>query len=144
MDRSKGKVILLNRVLLPSLAVAIFALLGVSSSFSQNQSQDKSKNQPVVSTGIYYGFVEEIDAKKRAIFVRPAQRGFSRKLFYYDADTNVFLGERLSKVTKIEPSHKVAVKYFASDAIAIADEIFVVFGEFNPRLYKKKRKLPEK
>lgn len=95
------------------------------------------------SAGVFFGHIITIDSDQRFVFVRPTNRSYARKHFYLDSKTlYTFMEEGKSRKKRLKDlveGQKVAVRYFSRKNTAIADEVFVVIGEFKPEVYEKRR-----
>lgn len=58
-----------------------------------------------------------------------------------DKATEVYVEKKRKKRNALYLGDKVAVRYFAKGKTVVADAIYVVFGEFVPKDYLKKKKL---
>lgn len=102
----------------------------------------------IFSSGVFFGHIVFIDSGGRFLFIGPTNREFSRKYFYLDQKTRytfVIEGRRKKRsFDDLIEGQRVAVRYFSRDRLAVADEVFVVFGEFEPGAYEKTmRRAPE-
>lgn len=95
----------------------------------------------VTSAGTYYGHIVDIEPDGVSITVKPIDPKLPRQRFYLDKQTKFRVDGKVSKFQNIFRNDKVAVRFFAEEKVALADEVFVVFGEFKPEDYKPKRRV---
>ena len=88
------------------------------------------------SEGICYGHIIGLDARRGYIFVKPSVSRYPRRYFYLDKKTAyTIVQEGIRKKQKFEnlvEGQRVVVRYFAQGGLALAEEVFVVAGEFQP------------
>ena len=89
-------------------------------------------------SGIFYGFVRYMDREQ--LVVTPIDKKLSPRRFYLDAQTGYLVKGKKKSWENVYLGDKVAVSYFALGRTAIADQVFVVFGEFKPDDYVAKPK----
>jgi hypothetical protein len=98
----------------------------------------------VYSSGIFYGHISFLDPQQQAIVVTPIDKSLPRYQFHLDRKTVFRIEKKKVPYSKLALGNKVAVRYFAENRRAIADEVFVVAGEFVPKDYLKKIKVKTK
>ena len=100
------------------------------------------------SGGLFFGHILFVDPEKKYVFIKPSDRHYPRKLFYLDRRTKVYLtGEgkrRKATVEELREGSKTALRYFSRDTLAVADDIYLVSGDFEPRLYQKQLAVKKK
>jgi hypothetical protein len=110
---------------------------------SSSQNEQPKTEETQYNAGLFFGHVLAIDPAGRSVFVKPIERHYSRKDFYLDNKTRYtsFVdGKRKKrKLQDLLEGQKVAIRYFANEHLAVADEIFFVTGEFEPAAYEKQK-----
>ncbi len=96
------------------------------------------------TVGIYFGFIHVIDTDQKILMVVPIDSRLPRKTFYLDNQTLYQEDKKKIAKTKFHRGQKVAVRYFAEGMTAIADVVFLVSGEFEPRKYRISKRPVEK
>ncbi len=120
----------------------------VAEGFASEKKEPEPINKTLAnSSGLYFGHVLFIQAG-RYIFVRPTDSEYSRKTFYLDSLTRYskFIDglRKRARSAELVEGQKVAVRYFAGEKFAVADEIFLVDGEFEPNKYGKAKRRSKK
>ncbi len=103
-------------------------------------SETKSTNVRVENkdyhAGLYYGHIVAIDSKGDYIFVKPTERSSPRRYFYLDKKSRyTMISEGIRKrksFADLIEGQRVVVRYFAQGELAVADELLLVSGEFQP------------
>lgn len=103
-----------------------------------------SKEKPRTTAGIYFGNISYFSAPRLVLTVDPIDVRLPRKTFFLDEQTKYKLDDKRAKLEDLRPGDKVAVRYFAEENLAVADEIFIVMGEFEPSKYRSKEKKKRK
>jgi hypothetical protein len=75
------------------------------------------------------------DARSRFIYVEPMDPSFARTIFYVDAMTSYVKNDYAVKLKELQEDDKVAVRYIAYGDLNLAEEVFVVAGEFKEADY---------
>ena len=105
-------------------------------------SESPTDARPDYSAGLYFGHVLAIVPGK-TVFVKPTDRSSSRRIFYLDSKSKItkFVEGKRKRAEDYElhEGRKIAVRYFADKTIAVADEVFLVDGEFKPAMYSQAR-----
>lgn len=97
------------------------------------------------SAGIFMGHLLHIDPQGQSIFVKPIKQDKPRRTFYL-SDKTIFTeiesGDKRKKrrLENFIEGQKVAVRYISEGQTFVADEVFLVKGEFQPKEYEKIRK----
>ena len=112
------------------------------SSSSSSVAAKKDSSDKNYTSGIFEGYVIYLapDLTYLSAISRDEKR--SRREFYLDKKT-VYRVDGLRKTSKdIYLRDKVVIRYFGEDRVAVADEIFVIFGAFEEaqELLKKNKK----
>lgn len=95
---------------------------------------DEDTSPKFVSKGLYYGYIEAVDAEGTYVFLRPlTPKGYTRKMVYIDRVTDVLKNKKGIRVRDLEVEQKVVVRYVAYDKLMLADAIYVVDGKIDPR-----------
>ncbi len=135
---------------LPLISYIIFCLflgqqsivLAAEASKTQKKTVEANKGRP--TAGIFYGKVAYIDTEKRFIFVKPLDSQLSRKTFYIDPNTGIIKDGYTVTFDELPIDQKIALRYFGRELLWVADEIFVVNGEFEPSRYGKMKRRRKK
>ena len=135
MDRSKVKRVILSLLILNFVH---FALLVTASVAEQPQSVKQKKT---TYTGILYGYIHDVRPDFSAITVKPEGGAKRRYRIHLDPKTIVYVDKKRKKSSDLFLGDKVAVRYFGQEVIRVADAVYVIFGEFVPKDYVKKKKL---
>lgn len=103
----------------------------------------KGGKKPTYNAGVFFGHILYVDPHERFIFARPTDPKYSRQSFYLDAATLFTRMEEgkakaISKADLVD-GDKVAIRYFARNELSLADEVFVVVGQFQPEVYQRRR-----
>jgi hypothetical protein len=105
--------------------------------------KEKEAKEPNYSAGLFFGHILSINPD-RSVFIKPSDRASARKTFYFDAKSRfskfVEGKKKRAKPFELIEGSKAAVRFFADGGFAIADEVFLVEGEFKPELYSSRRK----
>lgn len=125
MDRSKNSrltlVVALVAMLYPPLAIG---------------AEDEPSH-----TGVYYGYLIDVRPDYSSVTARAAEKGVKRRRFYLDKQTKVYVDGKRKPRTELYCSDKVAIRYFGKGDLLVADAIYVVFGDFEPKDYVPKKQL---
>lgn len=105
---------------------------------SEAGAEDTKKKKAKLSAGIFYGWITDINLVQSTVTVKPIDQRIQRRHFYVDSKTRYRVDGKRKVFEDIYVGDKVAVRFFAEDRLSLAEEIFVVFGEFNPDDYKPK------
>ena len=100
----------------------------------------------VSSTGLYLGRLVRVDEKFRFIFVSPLSGNGHRRTFYLDSRTLLREMRKPVKKERLVPGRRVGIRFLREDDVAVAEGVFLIVGEVNPRDFqmpKKKRKKEE-
>ena len=120
----------------------------VVKSTEAKSSKRKRRRVPVMTQGIYLGYLIYFDPSARYMFMLPEDKYVPRQSFFYDKKTRFSRFERKrrrrAKPSRIVEGQKLAVRYFSMDGVAVAEEVFIVDGEFNPYQYLKRKKHKKK
>lgn len=116
----------------------LFAFLSFARAFNASA---ETKKKELSYSGLYYGHLIDIRPDRSAVTVIPIDKSIHRQRFYVDKKTIVVVNGKRSAFTNLYYGDKVAVRYFATDKTAVADAIFVVFGDFVPKDYLPKKNI---
>lgn len=106
--------------------------------------EEESIEIPEQHEGLFYGSLYFIHPEKISIVVKPRPDNQLNRLpntvhrFYLDKYTRYFVDSERASAEDLVPGDKVAVRYWAEGRLAVADKVYVVFGEFDPRDYRRK------
>ncbi len=106
----------------------------------KKQSKAEPQKKAPSFAGIFYGHLIDVQSDRSAITVKPIDKSQSRKRFYLDKSSQVFVDGKRAKPADFYFGDKVAVRYFGLGPYLVADGIYVVFGEFQPKNYIVKKK----
>lgn len=117
---------------------------GITEGFGSEKKEPEPLNRTLTnSSGLYFGHVLFIQPK-RYIFVRPTDSEYARKTFYLDSRSRYskFVDglRKRARSEELVEGQKVAVRYFSGESFAVADEVFLVNGEFEPSKYGKSKR----
>jgi hypothetical protein len=96
--------------------------------------------EPVQISGVYYGYIQEINPQRHFLFISPIDPALPRKMFFFDAKTIVTEDKIDKEFSVLKQGHKVAVLYFGQDDLFVAEQVFIVTGEFEPKEYRRVRR----
>ena len=107
-------------------------------------SLEKEKKKPFYHQGLFYGSLYYVHPEHVSIVVKPEpDQRYNRlpnepRRFYLDKLTKYFVDGQKAKKEDILSGDKVAVRYWAEDRLGIVEAIYVVYGEYDPRLYRRR------
>lgn len=94
----------------------------------------------VTATGLYFGYIVDLQPDGISLTVMPIDRKLPRQRFYLDNQTLFRVDGKRATFHDLYRNDKVAIRFFAEGRVAVADEVFVVFGEFKNEDYVSARK----
>ncbi len=107
---------------------------------SSGEGEKERHEPPMTTAGLFYGYLIQVDPNRAHVVVHPADERLPRKKFIIDRQTLFRFHGKRANYDQLQPGQKVAVRFFAEGALAIAEEIFVVVGEFVPHQYRERKK----
>lgn len=139
MDRSKFKKITAIAML------SVVAMFSVVSICAAETKAEKVKKRPTATIAVFYGKLAMKDSRSRFIYVEPIDPSFARTIFYVDAMTSYVKDDYAVKFEELQDDDKVAVRYIAYGDLNLAEEVFVVDGEFKEVEYLRRnvRRIPK-
>lgn len=128
------------------LVIGLFALAGSYSWAEDSEAGGNkvSKGKLRTTAGIYFGNISYLSVSRLVLTVDPIDVRLPRKTFFLDEQTKYKLEFKRAKINDLRPGDKVAVRYFAEENLAVAEEVFIVLGEFEPAKYRSKEKKKQK
>lgn len=131
MDRSK-----FTKITSLVLYVAIASLCIASQCAAEAKNQEtKVKKRPSATIAVFYGKLAIKDSRSRFIYVEPIDPSFARTIFYVDTMTSYVKDDYAAKLDELKEDDSVAVRYIAYGDLNLAEEVFVVEGEFKESEY---------
>jgi hypothetical protein len=121
----------------------------------KRRSKPKKKKPSVFGSGTSYGnllTIEKLKDDRGFLFVFASDPRIPRRSYYFDKRTKFYKVEERerSKITldELVEGERVAISYIFQDHTYLADEVFLVIGEFHPQDYlprsKRKRRRKSK
>ena len=77
------------------------------------------------ASGLYFGKIEWVDEKYRALFLKPLEGNAARRTVYLDRATIYRQNRKPLSRTKLEVGQKVGVRYLREDDITYAEGVFL-------------------
>lgn len=103
-----------------------------------------ARSGPLNESGVFFGHIIYLDPEDRFIFAKPTDPKYPRSNFYLDPSTKISLddGQQFKNAAPedLVEGKKIAVRFFSQDRLMVADEVFLVPGEFRPEEYLKARR----
>jgi len=105
---------------------------------SDSKPETKKENKSNIEVGIFYGTLASTDQASRFIFVEPIDSRLPRTIFYVDVLTSYVVGGYRAKLSELKLDDKLAVRYLRYGDLKVAEEVFVVEGEFDEDYYRRR------
>ena len=121
------------------LALPLAASAQSETTETEKEKPKKEEVKPIARQGVLMGHLTLIHPEKTSIVVRREDTRV-RLTFLLDRRTKYRLKRRRKRVDILDVGQKVAVRYFGENHFLIAEEVYVVEGEFQPADYTGKKK----
>jgi hypothetical protein len=125
-----------------TIVVVLFLLLSCQLALAAEPTPVPTTSIAPSHTGVFYGHILDIRPDLSAITVKPTDKNLKkRRHFYLDKKTLIKVDGKRSLATELYYGDQVAVRYFGKGDLLVADAVYVVFGEFEPKDYVLKKKV---